>query len=357
MLNSPTSSRQAKDWKCWFNERESSKFINRSAKANLFETFDAKKSPAECTQLLLQHEETVFLYKQNVGASRLNIFHHIISIGGTVYSPTKVFAAIERVSKYTLGIITPDMVALTQLLVTKENKVPNKDEFFKIASRSDALNIVSNGSNSAFCPRNFIPIPPFLLDTIDKTIEEDEGDPSHMLVNIINEIIDFDDLDFENNQEKAKSLCMDLLNWLFLVIKKKIYSIPTIGCSHRKMRDNFRSLEATTFGCPVASSPNLISPTVDFSQLKTPLELIATSQASTQEVLSKLTEMHTKTSEITTKSFRKFPPQYQHMMLIASSIGNVVPTEINEEAHKFFSSPDRVQSQLFLNSKLYSVNI
>ena len=37
---------------------------------------------------------------------------------------------------------------------------------------------------------------------------------------------------------------------------------------------------------------------------------------------------------------------------MASSQGNVIPNEINEEAKKFFTGPDRVQAQLFLNSKL-----
>ena len=46
------------------------------------------------------------------------------------------------------------------------------------------------------------------------------------------------------------------------------------------------------------------------------------------------------------------PPQFQNMMLIASSQGTVVPSEINEEAVRFFSSPDRIQAQLFIISKL-----
>ena len=44
------------------------------------------------------------------------------------------------------------------------------------------------------------------------------------------------------------------------------------------------------------------------------------------------------------------------MILMASSQGTVVPAEINEEAMKFFSIPDRVQAQLFLNAKLESMD-
>ena len=40
------------------------------------------------------------------------------------------------------------------------------------------------------------------------------------------------------------------------------------------------------------------------------------------------------------------------MMLVASSQGTVVSNEINDQAKKFFASPDRVQAQLFLNTRL-----
>ena len=49
----------------------------------------------------------------------------------------------------------------------------------------------------------------------------------------------------------------------------------------------------------------------------------------------KLTEMHTKTNETTTKSFRKVPPQFQHMMLVASSQGTVTLLSVIETIADF----------------------
>ena len=95
----------------------------------------------------------------------------------------------------------------------------------------------------------------------------------------------------------------------------------------------------------------------DNVDLSRPLELIAANSVTTQDALLKVTEIHTKTNDTTTKSFKKVPPQFQHMMLVASSQGTVVPNEINDEANIFLSSPDRVQAQLFLNAKLESESI
>lgn len=45
------------------------------------------------------------------------------------------------------------------------------------------------------------------------------------------------------------------------------------------------------------------------------------------------------------------------MLLIASSRGTVIPSEINGEVNEFFSSQDKVQGQLFLNSTLEKENV
>ena len=92
--------------------------------------------------------------------------------------------------------------------------------------------------------------------------------------------------------------------------------------------------------------------TQSLASLQTPIDIIATNSATNQDVLVKLTELQTKSTESTTKSFKRVPPQYQHMMLVAASQGTVVATDINENAKKFFATPDRVQAQLFLNTLL-----
>jgi hypothetical protein len=150
-----------------------------------------------------------------------------------------------------------------------------------------------------FLPRNFVPIPPFLLDRINTTIDLTDGNGIAVLLAVIEEITDYDDTvvdkevsDDESQTEDVQTSCIDIVYWLYLTMKGKIYSTPTLG------------------------------------------------------------ELQTKSSETAAKSFKRVPPQYQHMMIIASSQGSMVSNEINDEAKKFFASPDRAQAQLFLNTRL-----
>eukprot|EP00560_Eucampia_antarctica_P001796 CAMPEP_0197841674 /NCGR_PEP_ID=MMETSP1437-20131217/46314_1 /TAXON_ID=49252 ORGANISM="Eucampia antarctica, Strain CCMP1452" /NCGR_SAMPLE_ID=MMETSP1437 /ASSEMBLY_ACC=CAM_ASM_001096 /LENGTH=155 /DNA_ID=CAMNT_0043451465 /DNA_START=832 /DNA_END=1299 /DNA_ORIENTATION=- len=121
------------------------------------------------------------------------------------------------------------------------------------------------------------------------------------------------------------------------------------------MRQHFQELEMTSFG--VAPTPNQsmkspVSVANNYEAIRQPLEMMAANSASTQDVLTKLTEIHMKSTESTTKSIKRVPPQFQNMILFALSQGTVVPSKINEEAVRLFSSPDLIQAQLFINSKL-----
>ena len=46
---------------------------------------------------LLEHDQTVFLFKQNMGGNKLNVFHHLKRFGGNIYDPEEQFGAIQGV--------------------------------------------------------------------------------------------------------------------------------------------------------------------------------------------------------------------------------------------------------------------
>ena len=88
-----------------------------------------------------------------------------------------------------------------------------------------------------------------------------------------------------------------------------------------------------------------------------PLEIIANSSTITREYLDKLTQIQTTNGEKQNKSFKKIAKKYQKMMLIASSRGDVVNTNLNDEALDFFSQSSSLLAQIFLNSYLEAKDI
>ena len=343
-------------WEAWLTSRQSANYVNSRAKAALFETFDASITKEDCVKKLLQYNETAFLYKQNISQCKVSILHHFQKVGGTIYDPNENFGAIEGLSETTSSFLSPDMDTLTDLPTNGDESVPTPDDFFKVTSVTEVKNLKANDS-CKFFPCNFIPVPPFLIEAVEKTTVYKRGDAAHLLLELIKEIKEFDDRDIVTEQEQAKSSCLPILNWLFLVMTAKVYSIPATSCTHKEIREVFRNLECSTFGTTNQPTPTLTQVTNDMTQIQRPLELLATNQASTQEVLSKLTDIQSKNNETATKSFKKVPKEYQHMILVASSRGTVVPTDICEEANEFYSSQDKVQAQLFLNTKLEKENI
>jgi hypothetical protein len=94
--------------------------------------------------------------------------------------------------------------------------------------------------------------------------------------------------------------------------------------------------------------PGVYPPMTD--QLKRPLELIGTSILSQQDFLRQLTTMQASSNDKTSKSFKKIPPKYQNMILVASSTGQVTETEPNVLAAQFFKSSSLLNANIMLNS-------
>ena len=361
MLRNPNSNKP-KSWKDWFLSRHSNFIINKYKKKELFKTFDNTVEKETCKRRIMDCDQTVFMFKQNLGDNRINVFHHLSRIGGNLYDKTEIFGAVQGIGDGTSCVITPDITTLLDLPMRNAEKVPKPDDIFAAKTRTDIEKLIPNDDHEYF-PRNFVPIPPFLLNKVNTTLELTEGNGLATLLAVIEEIVDYDDTIIDNESEdnndqteNARESCINLVYWLWLAVKSKIYAIPTLGCSNRTMRDFMRELEARNLDTQDSLlDPNQISQsqaTQSLASLQTPIDIIAANSATTQDALVKLTELQTKSTESTTKSFKKVPPQYQHMMLVAASQGTVVATDINDNAKKFFSTPDRVQAQLFLNTLL-----
>ena len=83
-----------------------------------------------------------------------------------------------------------------------------------------------------YSARNIIPIPLFMANRLSLTIQATQGDSRAVLVEAVNLVREFDNEFLNSNEsvEGAKESCKDLLFWLFLVTRNKVYSIPMIAC-------------------------------------------------------------------------------------------------------------------------------
>lgn len=72
------SNESPKDWLSWFDSHQSAVKINKSKQEKIFSSFDALVPEADCIDLIMNHNETVFLHKLNFGSKQVNIFHHLV---------------------------------------------------------------------------------------------------------------------------------------------------------------------------------------------------------------------------------------------------------------------------------------
>lgn len=124
------------------------------------------------------------------GKGRLTINHHLVELGGKIYSDKVIYGAIQGVYKNGTSIITPDIEKLFSVLA-KDEAVPTMKDIINVASIQDVDDYYIN-SEEKYSPRSFIPIPPFMLETIDTAINVTKGDSKEVLIDVIDNIKEFD---------------------------------------------------------------------------------------------------------------------------------------------------------------------
>ena len=173
---------------------------------------------------MLDHDQTSFLFKQNLGVNKINVIHHLVRVGGNLYDSNESFGAIQGIGEGTSCVITPDVPTLVALPLRISEKVPKPDDIYAAKSKSDIENLTVNDT-CQFLPRNFVPIPPFLLDRINTTIDLTDGNGIAVLLAVIEEITDYDDTvvdnevsDDESQTEDARTSYIDIVYWLYLAM-------------------------------------------------------------------------------------------------------------------------------------------
>jgi hypothetical protein len=207
-----TSSNASKSWKDWFNSRPSASFINKSHQERLFKTFDSSVSVEKIKSNIESHEETAFLFHQNFGQGRVSIFHHLKTIGGNIYVEKEESAFIQGVEEGTSCIMIPDYSILTAVPQVTAESIPTTVQLLAVSSVEE-VNALVNGNTTSYKPRNFVPVPPFLLNRISTFISKSEGNAKELLVEVAAGIKEFDTIHQNDDEylEKAKSKSKDIL--------------------------------------------------------------------------------------------------------------------------------------------------
>ena len=336
--------------------------INKKNQEKLFSTFNFEVSKSVCLDAILDHNETSFLYKANFGSSKVGIFHHLVSTGGTIYdTEEKQFGFIQGVSKVTALKVTPDIDKLCGIESVDEVNVPTNSQLFGLTNKDQVAGL-STSTRNKFRPRNFIPIPPFLLSTVHDTVGKSNGDAREILVSSVSFIKKFDEdhKDDVTFVDKAKDKCKTFIFWLYLVSQDSasVAATPTISVSNEKIATMLDTISSSCLGSEIVrrDESSSILDQVEKS-LKRPFEVLAASSSSTSDFMEKLTQLQSSSNEKSSKSFKKIPLKYQNMILVACSVSEVTALEYDAEGAEFFKSSSILNAQVMLNSLLEAEGI
>ena len=157
--NTATDKQNTENWIAWFESRESSNFVNKQAQEELFQAFNASTNTVDCKKKLLDHQEVLFLFKETFG-DRLNVFHHVTQVGGTVYDKDIHFGLIQGVDIDMATVTTPSMDTLIETPEGAAVAVPTMTSLLQVSSLED-IEALTNGASTVYKPRTSFRSPLF----------------------------------------------------------------------------------------------------------------------------------------------------------------------------------------------------
>ena len=352
------SSPAVDSWLSWFKSRKSFDVVNKQHQESLFKNFDHTVKKKDCIEAMIQHNETVFIHRSCVGEKKVVLFHHLTKVGGSIYDTSSVkYGFIHGLGSTTAFPMIPDIEMLGEDSSDTPVTVPTLTQMFGIKSSDDIDNLTA--SSTRVKVRNFIPVPPFLVEVIHNAINEFDGNVKQIIFETTKAIKEFDEVhnDDDEYKEKAKSKCKDIVFWLYLVFanSSEIKPVQVSSCTNETLVSSLNDISQSCLS-NAKNVSDIISSQVE-SSLKRPFEVLASSSASTIEFMERLTQLQSTASEKSSKSFNKLPAKYQQMILVASSVGEITLTEYDADAKEFFKSSNNLNAQILLNSKLETEGI
>jgi len=338
-------------WMEWFSGAASSSATDKANMDPFFTAFDASHSVDDCKAAVTKHDETVFLSKLSLN-SRLNVFHYFRESGGTVYNADTDAGFIIRVSQSIAMTMTPDTATLFEHPAYVTQPVPTITNILK-ATTSDEVDALQDSAAQKYKPRNFIPIPPFLVLPIASAITSSKGDTRAVFLEAISVCIAFDGatLNDPEYQDIASQKCKPILFWLFLAQKDDnfVKPIQSQACGNITLMQSFEKMERECLHGPSNNS--------SLASLQGPPEMMVASVTTTRGMLQTLSQVQVQTSIKISKSFKKIPTLYQNMLLVTSGIGQTVPSKLEDSVMEFFNQSNSMHAQLILDSILETAQL
>ena len=225
-------------WMEWFQSKDSGKEIDKANQETLFETFNSSVSKSNCIDAVVNHDETAFLHVASFGRGNVAVFHHLTVVGRNIYNQNSIteYGFIQGLGNESSVSMTPDIDTLFSIPEGAAVSVPSPTTVLNVSSVEEVDNL-TDSATITYKPRNLIPIPQFLIETIQNSISKSNGNSKLMLIECVKKIKEFD-IEHTNDDDytdKARSKSKDILLWLYLVCKisDKIDAVPVIGCNEK----------------------------------------------------------------------------------------------------------------------------
>lgn len=212
MLNAP---QKADGWKDWFLAKDSNTIINQAKQVLFFANCNSIIDKRDIACNLEKEENMVFLFHQNFGDRRVNIFHHFEQLGGMIMETNVDPSFIQEVGQLTACVTTPNIKKLCAIPTANALFVSTKMNMFAVKAVTDFKALLV-GTATIYRPRNCIPVPPLLFETVVEAIEKSDGDTAESFVKCVETIKEFDleHTDDNESEETVKDHCKRILDWL-----------------------------------------------------------------------------------------------------------------------------------------------
>ena len=338
-------------WYEYYDALPASSVVNKGKIEQMLKSFDSNLSADEARAAMARNQDFVFLARTGLNKA-LGLFHHLEISGGTIIDPDEDCAFFVGLDQTNAIVATPDAAVLFCQPPQQAREVAKREDIMNCSSLQDVKDLKGSASQSIRA-RNFIPVPPFLVKTLGASIAVNKDDTYQIFFDVITAIKEFDEAHKNDAEfkEKAATKCKQLLHWLYVastdVDATSIAQVHFAICTNESISAKMKDFEKSNF----VQVPNPQAQVTN--ALVAPLEQLATSSRTTQEMLLKMSATQDKgTSSSSEKSFSKMPESYRNMLLNASSIGEAKPSTVGEEAMEFFKQPGIKQAHIHLNSLL-----
>ena len=343
---------QFSSWYEYYDALPASSVVNKGKMEQMLKSFDFSSSADEARAAMARNQDFVFLARTGLNKA-LGLFHHLEISGGTIIDPDEDCAFFVGLNQANAIIATPDAKILFRQPHPQAYEVARREDIMNCSCLQDVKDLKESASQSIRA-RNFIPVPPFLVRTLGKSIAVNKEDTYKIFFDVITAIKEFDEThkDDEEFKEKAATKCKQLLHWLYVASTDDditgIAQIQFSICTNEGITARMKEFEKKNF-------EEVTNPHAQVTDaLVAPLEQLAASSRTTQETLLKMSATQEKgaTTSTAEKSFSKIPESYRNMLLNASSVGEARPSALGEEAMEFFKQSGIKQAHIHLNSLL-----